>query len=86
MLGEAAALPIWVWFGAAFVLCTGFAMWRARRRSRAALGMESSTDDDGWSVIDNLAIGGIALSLLLLFLGVFFDLGDFNLGQIGRAG
>ena len=86
MLGEVAALPVWVWFGTAFALCSCFAMWRARRRERAGVVAESDTVDDGWSTIDNMAIGGAALSLLLLFLGVIFDLADIDLGQILKLG
>jgi hypothetical protein len=86
MLGEVAALPVWVWFGAAFALCICFAMWRARRRARAGVVAESDPADDGWSTIDNMAIGGAALSLLLLFLGLIFDLADIDLGQILRLG
>jgi hypothetical protein len=86
MLGEVAALPVWVWFGTAFALCVCFALWRSRRRARARVVVESDPVGDGWSAIDNMAIGGAALSFLLLFLGVIFDLGDIDLGQILKLG
>jgi hypothetical protein len=86
MLGEVAALPGWVWFGVTFAFCICLAMWRARRRARAGVAVDSDPVDDGWSTIDNMAIGGAALSLLLLFLGVTFDLADIDLGQILKLG
>ena len=86
MLGEVGARPVWVWFGAAFALCICFAMWRARRRARAGVVVESDPVGDGWSAIDNMSIGGAALSFLLLFLGVIFDLADIDPGQILKLG
>jgi hypothetical protein len=86
MLGEVAALPVWVWFGAAFALCICFAMWRARRRARPEVVVESDPAGDGWTAIDNMAIGGAALSLLLLFLGVIFELAGIDFGQILKLG
>lgn len=82
MLGQAAALPGWVWFGAAFVLCVSIAMWRARRRVRAG-GGGSPGEGDGWRTVDSLAIGVAALSLLLMLLGAFIDLGNIDFRRIG---
>lgn len=57
VLGAAAAMPGWVWWGIAFVLFTGFEMLRARRRLRAGVDGASGEAGDGWGALDRVAMG-----------------------------
>lgn len=80
MLGAAAAMPGWAWWGVAFVLFTGFAMWRARRRMRA--GANGAPGAGGsWGAPDHVAMGGVWLSLLLLLISAILDFGNVDLGR-----
>lgn len=81
MIGDAAVLPGWVWFGAAAVLCAAFAMWRGRSRGRARSNGPGG-EDDGWRTVDNLAIGGTALALVLMIVGVVVDVADIDLTRL----
>jgi hypothetical protein len=81
VLGAAAAMPGWAWWGVAFVMFAGFAMWRARRRLRAGVDGSSGEAGDGWGATDQVAMGGVWLSLLLLLTAAVLDLGDIDLGR-----
>ena len=81
MVGAAAAMPGWAWWGITLVLFAGFAMWRSRRRLRAGVDGSSGEAGGGWGTPDRVAMGGVWLSLLLLFIGAVLDLGNVDLGR-----
>jgi len=81
VLGAVAAMPGWAWWGVAFVLFAVFAVWRARRRLRAGVDGYSGESGGGWGAPDQVAMGGVWLSLLLLLVGAVLDLGDMDLGR-----
>ena len=81
MVGAAAAMPGWAWWGITLVLFAGFAMWRARRRLRTGIDGSSGEAAGGWGLPDRLAMGGVWLSVLLLFIGAVLDLGNIDLGR-----
>lgn len=81
VLGAAAAMPGWVWWGVAFVLFAGFEMWRVRCRARAGVDGPSAGTGSGWGAVDHVAMGGLWLSLLLLFIGAVLDLANVDLGR-----
>jgi hypothetical protein len=78
-------MPGWAWWGIAFILFTVFEMLRARRRLRAGVGGASTEAGDGWGALDRIAMGGLWLSLLLLFIGVVLDLGNIDFGWSLRS-
>ena len=73
MLGAAAAMPGWGWWGVAFVLFAGFELWRSRRRRVTGAG--------GWGAPDHVAMGGVWLSLLMLWIGAVMDFGNVDFGR-----